>query len=293
MTPAQLDRRLLTIVAADVVAYSQLMEADEPGTIARLKSVRAEVTDPMIQRHHGRIVKLMGDGALIAFESVVDAVSCAVEIQRAMAARNVDLPAAQRIVFRIGVNLGDVVLVDNAFSGGGVNVAARLQQLCDPGGVAVSGTAYDHLQGKLDLPLDFVGEQHVKNIARPVRIYRVRLDGVRHRWLPNVLRPRWLMAIAVLAIVLAAGGFWWFQSNVPRNPQPSIAVLPFENIGGDEATGRLADGITEDIITDLARFRDLAVIARNSTMAYKGKPTDLRQVAKDLDVGYLLEGSIQ
>ena len=174
-----LDRKLLAILAADVVGYSKAMEADEAGTIARLRAIRAELTDPAIARHHGRIVKLMGDGALVVFDSVVDAVVCAAEIQKAVAARNAGLPEPERIVFRIGVNLGDVALVDGDVYGDGVNVAARLEQLAEPGGVMVSGTAYDHLQGKLDWPLDFVGEQQVKNISRPVRMYRLRLDGKR------------------------------------------------------------------------------------------------------------------
>ena len=174
-----LDRKLLAILAADMVGYSKAMEADEGGTIARLRTIRAEFTDPAIARHHGRIVKLMGDGALVAFDSIVDAVACAEEIQIALAARNAALPEPERMVFRIGVNLGDVALVDGDVYGDGVNVAARLEQLAEPGGVMVSGTAFDHLQGKLDCPLDFVGEQQVKNMARPVRAYRMRLDGNR------------------------------------------------------------------------------------------------------------------
>ena len=174
---AQLQRQVLAILAADVVGYSRQMEADEAGTIARLRAVRAETVDPLIAWHRGRLVKLTGDGALVAFESVVNAVRCAVEIQRSLAARNGGLPGADRLVLRIGVNLGDVALVDDDLYGDGVNVAARLEQLCDPGGVMVSGTAYDQLHGKLDLALDFAGEQRVKNIARPVRAYRVRLDG--------------------------------------------------------------------------------------------------------------------
>src|SRR3954471_19724650 len=177
MAEGPLERRLLAIVAADVVGYSRMMEANEPGTIARLQAVRAELIDPLIARHHGRIVKLMGDGALLVFESVVDAVACAVAIQTAVAQRN-----AERIVFRVGVNLGDVALVDGDVYGDGVNVAARLEQTCDPGGVVVSGTAYDQLHGKLDLPLDFAGEQQLKNIARPVLAYRVRLDGAAARF---------------------------------------------------------------------------------------------------------------
>ncbi|RWO88582.1 adenylate/guanylate cyclase domain-containing protein [Mesorhizobium sp.] len=289
MTVPPLDRKLLAILAADVVGYSKAMEADEAGTIARLRAIRADLTDPAIARHHGRIVKLMGDGALVAFDSIVDAVACAEEIQKAMAARNAALPEPERMVFRIGVNLGDVALVDGDFYGDGVNVAARLEQLAEPGGVMVSGTAFDHLQGKLDCPLDFVGEQQVKNIARPVRAYRLRLNGKRARWTLRKAMPRWAIPVAValaaLAILASAWQFW--------SAKPSIAVLPLNNYGGDEATGRLADGLTEDIITDLSRMSEFDVIARNSTDVYKGKSADVRQIGRDLKVRYVLEGSIQ
>jgi class 3 adenylate cyclase len=172
-----LERRLLAILAADVVGYSRSMEMDEAGTIAGLKTVRVEIFDPLIAKHQGRIVKLMGDGTLAVFESVVEAVACANAIQRAMAERNASMTEPRRIVLRIGVNLGDVALVDDDVYGDGVNVAARLEQLCDPGGVTISGTAHDHLQGKLDLPFDFMGEQRVKNIDRPLKVYRLRVEG--------------------------------------------------------------------------------------------------------------------
>ncbi|MFD1985684.1 adenylate/guanylate cyclase domain-containing protein [Mesorhizobium newzealandense] len=295
MAVPPLNRKLLAILAADMVGYSKAMEADEGGTIARLRTIRAELTDPTIARHHGRIVKLMGDGALVAFDSVVDAVGCAAEIQNTVAARNAGLPEPERIVFRIGINLGDVALVDGDVYGDGVNVAARLEQLAEPAGVMVSGTAYDHLQGKLDWPLDFAGEQQVKNISRPVRMYRLRLDGKRARRPLLGMMPRWTRtaAAAIVALALAGGGTWWFFQPVPLGTKPSVAVLPFNNYGGDEATGRLADGLTEDIITDLARFPELEVVARNSTEVYKGKPVDARQVASALHVGFVLEGSIQ
>ena len=294
MTVPPLDRKLLAILAADVVGYSKAMEADEAGTIARLRAIRAELTDPAIARHHGRIVKLMGDGALVAFDSVVDAVVCAAEIQKAVAARNAGLPEPERIVFRIGVNLGDVALVDGDVYGDGVNVAARLEQLAEPGGVMVSGTAYDHLQGKLDWPLDFVGEQQVKNISRPVRMYRLRLDGKRARRPLLRSMPRWAMPVVAALVALAVvAGAWQFWPADMASAKPSIAVLPFNNYGGDEATGRLADGLTEDIITDLSRVSEIDVIARNSTEVYKGKPADVRQIGRDLNVRYVLEGSIQ
>ena len=290
-----LDRKLLAILAADMVGYSKAMEADEAGTIARLKSVRAELIDPAISQHHGRLVKLMGDGALVVFESVVDAVLCAAQVQNAAAARNAGMPEHQHIVFRIGINLGDVALVDGDVYGDGVNVAARLEQLADAGGVVVSGTAFDHLQGKLDWPLDFAGEQQVKNISRPVRMYRLRLDGKRPRWTLRKAMPRRAGTAAAIALfaLLFGGGLWWFDQPAALGVKPSVAVLPFNNYGGDAATGRLADGLTEDIITDLAQFPELDVVARNSTQAYKSRSVDVREVANVLNVGFVLEGSIQ
>jgi TolB-like protein/class 3 adenylate cyclase/Tfp pilus assembly protein PilF len=295
MSIPALDRKLLAILAADMVGYSKAMEADEAGTIERLKAIRADLINPAIAQRRGNVVKLMGDGALVAFDSVVDAVACAAEIQNAVAARNAGLPEPERIVFRIGINLGDVALVDGDVYGDGVNVAARLEQLAEPGGVMVSGTAYDHLQGKLDWPLDFAGEQQVKNISRPVRTYRLRLDGKRARRPLLGMMPRWARtaAAAFVALALAGGGAWWFLQPESLSAKPSVAVLPFNNYGGDEASGRLADGLTEDIITDLARFPEFEVVARNSTEVYKGKPVDARQVASALHVGFVLEGSIQ
>jgi TolB-like protein/class 3 adenylate cyclase/Tfp pilus assembly protein PilF len=290
-----LDRKLLAILAADIVGYSRAMEADEAGTIARLRTMRADLIDPAIARHHGRTVKLMGDGTLVAFDSVVDAVACAAEIQKGMGSRNARLVEPDRLVLRIGVNLGDVVLLEGDVYGDGVNVAARLEQLCAPGGVLISGTAFDHLQGKLDFPLDFVGEQHVKNIARPVRVYRVRLDGkkaprLRAKMLP---RPAMMGILAAILAFLLAAGTWQFWPAAIVSAKPSIAVLPFDNYGGDAASARLADGLTEDVITDLSRMREFDVIARNSTELYKGKSADVRQIGRDLKVRYVLEGSIQ
>ncbi|MDP9813843.1 TolB-like protein/class 3 adenylate cyclase/Flp pilus assembly protein TadD [Rhizobium tibeticum] len=293
-TPA-LDRKLLAILAADMVGYSKAMEADEAGTIKRLKDIRAELINPAISERHGTVIKLMGDGALVAFDSVVDAVACAAEFQNSVAARNAGLPEPERIVFRVGINLGDVALVDGDVYGDGVNVAARLEHLAEPGGVMVSGTAYDHLQGKLEWPLDFAGNQQVKNISRPVRMYRLRLDGKRARRPFLGMIPRWAKpaAAAIVALALAGTGIWWFLQPEPLSGKPSVAVLPFDNYGGDEASGRLADGLTEDIITDLARFPEFEVVARNSTEVFKGTPVDARQVASALHVGFVLEGSIQ
>lgn len=298
MASAQLDRRLLAIVVLDVAGYSRLMEADEAGTIARLRSARTEVLDPLFAEYRGQLVKLMGDGAIVVFESIVDAVTCAAAVQSAMAAHNRTVPEDTQIVFRIGVNLGDVALVEGDVYGDGVNVAARLQQLGNPGDVIVSGTAYDHLQGKLAHPLDFLGEQHVKNIARPVRAYRMRLHGERSRRLPlgRLSRGR-ITAIAAMMLaaiaILGVTAWWYAPRDAGLAAKASIAVLPFENLSGDEATARLADGLTEDIITDLSRWREFDVIARNSTVVYKGRPVDVRQVGRELNVRYVLEGSVQ
>jgi class 3 adenylate cyclase len=269
MAAPRVERRLAAILAADVVGYSRLMEQDEQGTLERLKAHRKEFIEPLIAEYQGRIVKLMGDGALAEFTSVVDAVRCAVLIQQRMAEHELEMPEAKRIRVRIGINLGDVIReADGDLYGDGVNIAARLEQLAEPGGVVVSGTAYDHLQGKLDVPLEFTGEQRVKNIERLVRTYRIRLDGTAGRSkLPFPLRRARRFAlpmIAALLLVLAVsvGAWWWFGSPATSG-KPSIAVLPFDNLSGDDATGRLADGITEDIITDLARFPEFEVVARN------------------------------
>jgi TolB-like protein/class 3 adenylate cyclase/tetratricopeptide (TPR) repeat protein len=296
MATASVERRLAAILAADVVGYSRLIEQDEAHTLSTLKALRREVVDPLLTEHRGRTVKLMGDGAIAEFGSVVDAVACAVAVQRTVAERQANVPAERKMVFRIGVNLGDVVVEGDDLLGDGVNIAARLEKICEPGGVMLSGTAYDHLQGKLDLPLDFAGEQHVKNIARPIRTYRARLEPT-----PMLIRQhlrgtrrRWFAAtVAILLLGGAAGGWWLWPRDTSYASKPSIAVLPFDNFDGNEATTRLANGITEDIITDLARFPEFEVVARNSTEIYKGKPIDVRQVGTDLGVSYVLEGSLQ
>lgn len=298
MAVAHLDRRLLAILAADVVGYSTAMEADEAGTIARLKATRAELTDPLVAEHHGRIIKLMGDGAIVAFDSVVDAVSCAVAVQRAMAARNADLREAERLVFRIGVNLGDVALVDGDVYGDGVNVAARLQELADPGGVMVSGTAFDHLQGKLDLPLDDAGEQHVKNIARPVRAYRVRLDGARARRRTlqgtGLGRHPGLAAAILMFLAILGGGIWWLWPQAPAGPEgePGLAVLPFQNMSGDPDATYLGQGVAEDIITLLASYPGIRVVSRTSSFVYD-KPAPVQEIGKALGARYVVEGSVR
>ena len=296
MASTRTERRLAAILAADVVGYSRLVEQDEEGTLAALRDIRSNVIDPLLAEHRGRIVKLMGDGALAEFGSVVDAVSCALAVQAGTAARQAQVAPERRIVFRIGINLGDVVVEGEDLLGDGVNIAARLEQLCEPGGVMISGTAYDHLKGKLNLPLDYAGELRVKNISQPVRTYAVRTAGGQRGRLWRIrLFRRWRPLAAALAAMLLVTGFgiWWFRPIETAIGKPSIAVLPFDNLGGDDATGRLAAGVTEDIITDLSRYRDLDVMARNATAAYAGKAVDIQAVGKALKVRYVLEGSIQ
>jgi len=300
---AHAERRLAAILASDVVGYSSLMERDEDRTLARLKAHRREFIEPLIAEYQGRVVKLMGDGALVEFASVVDAVRCAVLIQQGMAEREATVPEAERIRFRIGINLGDVIReADGDLYGDGVNVAARLEQLAKPGGVVVSGTAYDQLQGKLDLPLEFAGEQRIKNIERLVRAYHVQLDGRAPRlgspWTPRLNR-RVVMTVFILLLLItaAAGGWWWRHPNEPaRTPlpdKPSVAVLPFKNLSADPRQEYFSDGITEDLITALSRFPELLVIARNSTFSYKGQAIDVRLVGETLDARYVVEGGVQ
>ncbi len=293
-------RHLAAILAADVVGYSRLMERDEAGTFTRLRAHRLELFEPEINKHHGRVFKLMGDGLLAEFGSVVDAVECAVALQRGMAERNNGVAPDQRIDLRIGVNLGDVIVEGEDRHGEGVNIAARLQQLAQPRGVCVARSVYNQVKNKLDLQFESLGEQQVKNIAEPVAVYRVLFDGSVARpraliWLAN-FRRRSRIPIALAVLLLIGGGAAGWYALAPESPRagkPAIAVLPFDNLSGDQATGRLADGITEDIITDLARFGDVDVIARESTLVYKDMAVDVREVGRDLKVGYVLDGSIQ
>ena len=296
MVEARPERRLAAIVIADIVGYSRLIEIDEPGTLGAVKELRAAAIDPLVSEYRGRIFKLMGDGMVIEFASVVDATACAVAIQKAAAARQSDVPAERRIVFRIGINLGDVVVDGDDLLGDGVNVAARLEQLCPPGGVLVSGTAYDQMKGKLGIPLDFVGAQQIKNISEPVRTYSVRMEGVKRGWRLTIRRFRRFLpmaSVALILIALAGAAIWSLRPVEQVMRRASIAVLPFDDFGAGAATRRLADGITEDITTDLSRFPDFDVIARNSAAVYAGKPIDVRQVGKNLNVRYVLEGSVQ
>ncbi len=302
------ERRLVAILAADIVGYSRLVEADEAGTLAAIKALRCDVIDPLLNEYHGRIVKLMGDGAIIEFGSVVDAVACAVAVQKDIIKHQAAAPPERRILFRMGINLGDVVVEGDDLLGDGINVASRLEQLCEPGGLFVSGTAYDQLQGKLGLPLEFIGEQHVKNISRPVRTYRVQFEGTTHRsGLPYRGRRAWgIAALALLLPLLAFSLVVWLRPWAPNAgiaaadrqilalpDRPSIAVMPFDNLSSDPEQVYFADGMTEDLITDLSKLSGIFVTSRNSTFAYKGKQTNLQQVAEELGVQYVLEGSVR
>ena len=266
------ERRLTTILAADVVGFSRLMEADEAGTFAALKAHRGELIEPKARQYGGRTVKLMGDGALMEFASVVDAVLFAVEVQCAMREHNADVPAECRIVYRIGINIGDIIAEGDDIYGDGVNIAARLEGLAEPGGICVSLSVFNQVKNKVDVGFEDLGDRQVKNIEEPVRVYKVtagpceRLKGE-------------------LAIVAGA------KSCVAE--KPAIAVLPFDNMSGDAEQDYFADGITEDLITELARFQNLVVIARNSTFTYKGKATRVKDVAHDLGVHYVVEGSVR
>ena len=272
MAEERVQRRLAAILTADVAGYSRLMGEDEEGTLAALSAHLKELIKPCIAEHRGRVVKTTGDGLLAEFGSVVDAVRCAVAFQEGMVERNADTQEDPRIEFRIGVNLGDVIVQGDDIYGDGVNVAARLEGLAEPGGICISGTVFDQIGKKLELPYDDLGEQSVKNISEPVRTYRVRIGG---------------------GVSTVASGKPTDDESLPLPDKPSIAVLPFTNISGDPDQEYFADGMTEDIITGLSHFRSLFVIARNSTFAYKGKSPDVRDVARDLGVRYILEGSVR
>ena len=262
-------RRLAAILAADVVGYSRLMGVDEAGTLARLKALRKDVFDPRIAEHGGRIVKLMGDGTLVEFGSVVDAVHCAAEIQRAMAAHNAEVPEDQRIEFRMGINLGDVIVDGDDIYGDGVNVAARLETLAEPGGLFVSGVVHGQVEGKLDLAFDDLGAQTLKNIANPIRVYSVRIGGASA---DNAAAP---------------------VGALPLPDKPSLAVLAFDNLSGDPEQEYFSGGIAEDIITELSKYRSLFVIARTSSFEYKGRALNVRTIGRELGVQYIVEGSVR
>ena len=258
-------RRLAAILAADVAGYSRLMGADEEGTLERLKALRRELLYPKIAEHHGRIDKTTGDGMLVEFASVVDAMRCATAWQAAMADRNTAGPDDSRIEFRIGLNLGDIILDDGDIFGDGVNIAARLEAMAEPGGICISRTVLTQTRGKFDFPIEDLGDQSLKNIAQPVHVFRV------------LAKPMPMPEAAAL----------------PLPDKPSIAVLPFANMSGDPEQEYFADGMVEEIITALSRIRWLFVIARNSTFAYKGRAVDVKEVGRELGVRYVLEGSVR
>ena len=278
-------RRLAAILAADVAGYSRLMGADEEGTLERLKALRRELLDPKIAEHRGRIVKTTGDGVLVEFASVVDAVRCAVAVQQAMPERNTGVAADNRIELRIGINLGDVIVEGDDLYGDGVNIAARIEALADPGGVFVSNTVHDQVRDRLPFVFEDLGEQQVKNIARPVRVYRVR--DLTHPALRRSPSP----ALRERVPTPGAAGEGCPPLALPD--KPSIAVLPFANMSGDPEQEYFADGMVEEIITALSRIRWLFVIARNSTFTYKGRAVDVKQVGRELGVRYVLEGSVR
>jgi len=265
MTEERAKRRLAAILAADVVGYSRLMQLDEIGTLAALKNRRSEILQPIVSRHHGRIVKLMGDGVLIEFSSAVNAVECGVALQEAMAAANADTPEGRHIVLRVGINLGDVVVEGGDLYGDGVNIAARLEALAEPGSIYLSQTVLSHVRGKVQVSFEDLGERNLRNMAEPVQVYRV--SGTT----ADAIAPR----------------------KTSQLSKVSIAVLPFTNMSGDPEQEYFSDGITEDLITALSRIRWFFVIARNSCFAYKGRSSDIRDVARKLGAAYILEGSVR
>jgi adenylate cyclase len=274
MAEERLQRRLAAILSADVVGYSRLMGLDEAGTLGRLKALRREIIDPAIAAHSGRTVKLMGDGALVEFASAVDAITCAVELQRRIGAYEVGGPESERIAFRIGINVGDIIVEGDDIYGDGVNIAARIQALAEPGGVYISRGVVDQVRDKVTMKIETRGEQTVKNIARPIEVFRVAIESG-----DTVRAPKRES-----------------ESGAPSSSvadKPSIAVLAFNNMSGDAEQEYFSDGISEDIITSLSKLAQLHVIARNSSFTFKGKPVDIKQVGQKLGVRYVLEGSVR
>ena len=270
MASDQVKRKLAAILAADIAGYSRLMGADEAGTLARLKEYRRELIDPKNKQYRGRVVKTTGDGILIEFPSVVDAISCSIEVQLGMCERNADIPPEKRIEFRIGINLGDVIVEGRDLYGDGVNIAARLEGLAEPGGISISQTVLNHARGKIAFEFEDLGEQALKNIVQPVHVYRLLLNSSRGDVTSRSSKP-----------------------PLALPDKPSIAVLPFQNMSDDPEQEYFADGMVEEIITALSRFKSLFVIARNSSFTFKGKAVDVKQVGRELGVRYVLEGSVR
>jgi class 3 adenylate cyclase/TolB-like protein/Flp pilus assembly protein TadD len=304
-----IQRRLAAILAGDVVGYSRLMGADEVGTLAALKAHRAEAIDPKIALHHGRVVKTTGDGILIEFPSVVDAVQCAVAIQDDMRARNAAVASEKRIEFRIGINVGDVIIEGSDVFGDGVNIAARLEQLAEPGGICISRAAYEQVRDKLAFKFQDCGQQTVKNIARPIRVYRFAAEGAPAAQLAPAVEPRpskrrvAAVAVVALAILVLAAGTWlalpiFTSIGADRpptlgTPRLSIAVLPFANLSGDKDQDYFADALTEDLTADLSRISGSFVISRSTAATYKGQNAEAKRIARELNVRYLLEGNVR
>jgi adenylate cyclase len=304
-----MQRRLAAILLTDIVGYSRLMGLDEEDTIARQKAHLEDVIAPRITAHGGRIVKTTGDGLLVEFPSVVDAVKCAIEVQEELANRDANTPEDRRIQYRMGINLGDIVNDGNDILGDGVNVAARLERLATPGGICISGAVYEHLAGKVDNVFEDAGEQRVKNVPRPVHVWRWRANGAtdQRRLAPTLLRKRSILVVAGMALAALISGLAWLQLSYPGLPtssksatnvttnseRPALAVLPFDNMSRDPEQEYFSDGITQDLITDLSQISGLVVIARNSTFAYKGTTAKLQKIALELGASHVLTGSVR
>ena len=303
-----IQRRLAAILAADIAGYSRLMHEDEAATVRDLKAHQSVIL-PLVGQHGGRIIDTAGDGLMAEFPSVIGATECAVELQRVMAERNDSVPDSRRMLFRIGINLGDLIHDETRIYGDGINIAARLEALAEPGGVLVSNTVYDQVRGKLPFTFEDLGERQVKNIEQPVRIYRLHIPGASSKGARTLVkRPvttnrgrRILWGLAAPLILLVAAGAWWTGSRfLPRPgagsteaPRLSIVVLPFTNLSGDPSQDYFADGVTEDLTTDLSRLAGSFVISRNTAFTFKGKAVDARQIGRELKVRYVLEGSVR
>ena len=303
-----IQRRLAAILAADIAGYSRLMHEDEAATVQDLKAHQSVIL-PLIGRHGGRIIDTAGDGIMAEFPSVIGATECAVEIQTVMAERNEGVPESRRMRFRIGINLGDVIYDETRIYGDGINIAARLEALAEPGGVLVSHTVYDQVRGKLPFTFEDVGERQVKNIEQPVRMYQLHMPGASSKAVATLVRRpaltdrrRWMVwGLAAFLVLLGVGGAWWMGSpffpsqraDRTEAPRLSIVVLPFSNLSGDPSEDYFADGITEDLTTDLSRIAGSFVISRNTAFTFKGKAVDVRQIGRELGVRYVLEGSVR